>query len=149
MKKLFAVLIGLLIVLMFTLITMSFCYADVNNKIVDRTITLSAEVEDTGINSTGFKRMAFFVDYAELGNSDAIEATISFEASRDNVNYVDIPFFDVAGGATPQTSERITSDSTSLMWLDRDLNFPFLKVEINPTIESGQIDIEIYRTGQK
>ena len=141
MKKLLVVLIGLAIGLN--------CYADVNNKIVDRTLTLSAEVEDTGINSTGFKRTAFFVDYAELGNSDAIEATISFEASRDNVNYAEIPFFDVAGGVTPQTSERITADSTSLMWLDRDLNFPYLKVEINPSIVGGQIDIEIYRTGQK
>ncbi len=141
MKKLFVVLIGLAIGLN--------CYADVNNRIVDRTITLSAEVEDSGIITKDFKRMSFFVDFAELGTSDGMEATISFEASRDNVNYVEIPFFDVAGGVTPQTSERITADSTSLMWIDRDLAFPFLKVEINPTITAGQIDIEVYISGQR
>ncbi len=143
MKKLFVVLIGLMIVAMIV----SSSYADVNNRILDRTFTVAAEVEDSGILTKDFDRIAIFVDYDETGAGNDVD--ISFEASRDNVNYVGIPFFDTAGGVTPQTSETITADGTSLMWFDRNLSFPYLKVEITSSIVSGQIDIEAYITGQK
>jgi hypothetical protein len=87
----------------------------------------------SAINIKEYKRVGIYwvTDETEVGES--VSATLTVTVSPDGVTYIAAPFFDVAGGATPQTSEALSADGSYICWLDPAIPFNYLKVTITGT----------------
>jgi hypothetical protein len=115
---------------------------DLNVKISDRAstvvtaidgVTLDDEptaVTSSAINMTGYQRVGIFWQYDETEVGGGVTGTLTVEVSPDNTNWFSAPFFDTAGGATPQTSEVLSDDGSYICWLDKNIPFPYLRVTV-------------------
>jgi len=91
-------------------------------------VAVSAEV-----NVQDYKKVGFWVSYDETQVGNAISLAVTLQVSYDGTNYVTGSFMDVAGGATPQTSETISSDGWYFFWLDADWPYKYAKVILTAT----------------
>jgi hypothetical protein len=90
--------------------------------------------EITGYWNTGnFERVAFFVVYDETQVGNAISIAITVDVSRDGTTWLDASYYDVAGGATLQTTETLNADSSYYGWFDNTMQIPFVRVSIVAT----------------
>lgn len=97
---------------------------------------------------------AFYITYAErAANTSGVSATVKVEgAYLDTLadgNWQTIPFFDTAGGVTPQTSEVITNDGIYYLWLSPDMLVPYVRVTATGTDvnSTNTIDVTVRAVG--
>lgn len=98
-------------------------------------VTLDADptsVTSSAINLSNYSRMGIFwvYDETEVGG---VSAALTLQFSPDNSNWFSAPFFDTAGGATPQTSESLTADGNYIAWTDRNIPFNYARVIVTCT----------------
>lgn len=87
----------------------------------------------TGVASGDKSRITFFVTYDET-EVGGVSGTFTIQGSYDNSTYVNISFMDVAGGATPQTSEAFTADTALYVaWLPEGVCYPYTRVVMTGT----------------
>lgn len=82
-------------------------------------------------------RVTFFVTYDQDATTTAVTSTVTVAVSYDGTNWQDVSWFDVAGGATPVTSEELTSDATYVGWLDKALTAPYMRIRVSSSGETG------------
>lgn len=93
------------------------------------------------------QKTAFFVDWTESLANQSV--TLVPQVSQDNVTFIDINFYDVAGGATPQTSEAITANGTYYFWLSDEVIPPYTRincVSVNTTA-AATATVSVYVVG--
>ena len=98
-------------------------------------ITLDADpttVTSSAVNVQGVQRIGVHVSYDET-EVGGVSGTFSATGSLDGTTYFTVPFFDAAGGATPQTTESLTADVEYLAWVDSNLPLKYLKVTLAGT----------------
>ena len=98
-------------------------------------VTLDADptsVTSAAITITEYQRVGIFWDYNET-EVGGVSGALTIQVSPDNVTYFSAPFFDTAGGATPQTTETLTADGTFICWLDKNIPFSYMKVIVTGT----------------
>ena len=91
------------------------------------------ETTSASIDIRQYKRVGFMWTYDETEVGNAVSGTLTIEISPDNTNWFSAPFFDTAGGATPQTSEALSDDGSYVCWLDPALPFGYVRVTIAGT----------------
>lgn len=83
---------------------------------------------------SGYQATAFFVVYDETEVGNAISAAITLEVSYDGTNWLTgMSFYDIAGGATAQTSETISADGWYVFWLNPTVSAPYVRVKATLT----------------
>ena len=95
--------------------------------------TLSASNTDTGWLQSyvgDSDRVAFFVTRDATVETEGVTVEVTLQASVDGVNWSDIKWFDFAGNLTPQVNEEIDADGTYVLWLDRDITMPHVRIKI-------------------
>ena len=97
---------------------------------VNKTIIAETQLDDdpTSVTSTTFniqdyKQVGFWVIYDETEVGNAVSATVTLDISYDGSTWLDMPFYDIAGTTTMQTSETLSSDSHYYCVMP-DLYFP-------------------------
>jgi len=106
---------------------------------ISKTIIAETQLDDDPTSVTGtwnisdFKKAAVFVDYdeTEVGNSISLAVTMSY--SYDNTTWVTGYFHDLAGGATLQTTETLSSDGWYYLWLDPDWELLYIRLTLTAT----------------
>lgn len=108
----------------------------------------------TSFNTTGYQTLAnqktaFFVKYNETVPGTNVTLSVKPQVSQDNVNYVDMVFYDVGGTTTMQTTESITTNGTYYFWLPDTVNPPYTRVHFDAlnTSASEVINISTYVVG--
>lgn len=133
MKKLISTM---LTVIMALCLTVGLAFASPINQTVITTTQLDDDptsVTSSAFNIQDFKKVGFWVSYDETQVGNAISLAVTITVSYDGTNYVAGSFMDVAGGATPQTSETISSDGWYFFWLDDGWPFKYIKVVLTAT----------------
>ena len=103
-------------------------------EIIDTTLSTSASAIEADWNIQDTDRVSFFVTYDNARTTAAVTATVTAAISLDGTNWQDISWLDVAGGATPQTSEVTTAaDGTYVGWMDNRLVGKYLRIRVNAT----------------
>jgi hypothetical protein len=87
-------------------------------------------VTSSAVTIAGFSRVGIFWTYDETEVGGGVTGTLTVEVSPDNVLWFSAPFFDTAGGATPQTSEVLSDDGSYICWLDRNIPFGYMRVKV-------------------
>lgn len=129
MKKLFLTVLTVLL-------AVGLSWASTDNKTVIATTQLDdspTSVSSSAINVQQYNRVGFWVSYDETQVGNSISLAVTITVSYDGTNYVSGSFMDVAGGATPQTSETISSDGWYVFWLPDDYPYLYLKVTLTAT----------------
>lgn len=129
MKKLLFAILGIML-------AASICSAASDNQTVIATTQLDDDptsVTSSAINVQQYNRVGFWVSYDETQVGNSISLAVTITVSYDGTNYVAGSFMDVAGGATPQTSETISSDGWYVFWLPDDYPYRYLKVVLTAT----------------
>jgi len=89
-------------------------------------------VTSSGVNIAGYERVGIYWTYDET-QVGGVSAALTLEVSPDGTNYFSAPFFDTAGGATPQTSESLTADGSYVAWFDTKIPFNYIRVIVTCT----------------
>ena len=84
-------------------------------------------VTSSAIDVSGTQRITFDVSYDET-QVGGVSAAFTVTGSIDGTTFISVPFFDVSGGVTPQTSETLTTDSDYIAWMLPELSLNFIKV---------------------
>ena len=95
-------------------------------------VTLDADptlIASGAITISEYQRVGIFWTYDET-EVGGVTGTLTITVSPDSTNYFSAPFFDTAGGATPQTSEILSDDGNYICWLDSNIPFAYMKVTI-------------------
>lgn len=92
----------------------------------------------TATNTTGYmtlinEKTAFFVKYVETGNPSVMDLTIVPQVSQDDLTYLNMTFYDVAGTTTLQTSEVIAANGTYYFWLPDEAITPYVRINMVQT----------------
>jgi hypothetical protein len=83
---------------------------------------------------SGYRSVAFFVVYDETEVGNAISAAITCDVSYDGTNWLTgMSFYDIAGGATAQTSETISSDGWYVFWVNNLACVPYIRIKTTLT----------------
>ena len=85
------------------------------------------------ITISEYQRVGIFWTYDETEVGGGVSGALTVTVSPDGTNYFSAPFFDTAGGATPQTTESLTADGNYIAWLDKNIPFAYMKVTITGT----------------
>lgn len=126
MKKLTALLIALFLAIP--------AQAAVNRTVIASTLLDNSPTTVSGtIRAADTLKSSFFVSYDETEVGGGVSVTVTLYASYDGTNFVQLPFYDTAGGATPQTSEVISADGWYHFWIDQAIAAPYYKVTIAGT----------------
>ncbi len=128
-------------ILFFVVLILAFCSAPVLAKDAFRGTVIATtllddaptEVTSDGLDVSQFDKVAFWVTYNETQVALSISAVITLEISYDDTTYLSAKFFDFDGGATLQSSETISSDSTYYFYWNRDLAVRFARVKVVAT----------------
>lgn len=100
-------------------------------KIIDTTISESNPAIEADLNIADSKRVAFFTTLVCNRTTASVTATITVAVSVDGVNWQDISWMDVAGGATPQTTETTTlTKQTYVGWLDNRIQAEYIRIRV-------------------
>ncbi|RJO64153.1 MAG: hypothetical protein C4540_04545 [Candidatus Omnitrophota bacterium] len=108
----------------------------------------------TATNTTGYltlinEKTAFFVKYVESGAVANLSLTVTPQISYDNSNWINMTFYDIAGGATLQTGETIASNSTYYFWFPDAAVVPYSRINmvaVNSTA-SDTMSVQAYIVG--
>jgi len=82
--------------------------------------------------ATGAGNLSFLVTYDET-EVGGISAAVTLEMSFDGTTFYAASFYDVAGGATLQTSETLSADGSYYFWVNEGLCAPFYRVKVTAT----------------
>ena len=104
-----------------------------------RTADLTVVNDATIINSTtavsspwqyigDCQKVGFIVGYAENSTDNAMNISVNMSATDSGVGFP-AQFYDFAGGATAQTIQPFTGNSTYYFWLSTDISVPFVKID--------------------
>lgn len=105
--------------------------AQVVETIIDDVTLAKGSATDNGTAQiVGADKVAFFVTYDSSRTTAAVTATVQAAISYDGTNWATANWFDVAGGATPQSSETLSTDTTYVGWLDKGLAGQQLKITV-------------------
>jgi hypothetical protein len=108
--------------------------AQTSTEIIDSTLSTSNLDDYATVNIEDAKRVTFFVTIDNNRTTACVTATVTAAISLDGTNWQDISWLDVAGGATPQTSEVTTAaDGTYVGWMDNRLVGKYLRIRVNAT----------------
>lgn len=89
-------------------------------------------VTSSGVNIENYGRLGIFWTYDET-QVGGVSAALTIQISPDNTNWFSAPFFDTAGGATPQTSETLSADGNYVAWMDRNIPFYYARAIVTCT----------------
>ena len=117
------------------LCTPAFAWTTQKSTVIDA-VTLDADptsVNSDSVYAGGLEALSFDVIYDET-EVGGIQVAITLQASYDNSVWIAASFYDYAGGATLQTSETLTADSTGyILWVNKDLCVPYYRVVVTAT----------------
>lgn len=100
----------------------------------DVTLSKTNTNEEEQMSIQDAKKVTFFVTIDNNRTTAAVTAVVTVAVSVDGTNWTDISWFDVAGGATPQTSETTTGvGQTYVGWLDDRLEAEYLSIKVKST----------------
>lgn len=132
-----------LIVLTAMVMMASVCFAvQVQKEIIDETLSTSNTEAEADLNIADSKRVSFFMTLDNNRTTASVTATVTAAVSLNGTDWTDISWFDVAGGATPVTSEITTPNTTSststkkqnyIGWLDNRNQAKYLRIRVVPT----------------
>jgi len=126
MKK---ILLTLLAVLFFASPVYS---AQTQTEIIESTTLSKSNLAIEGQRYVGdAEKVSFFVTYDSSRETAAVSATVTAAYSIDGINWQDISWFDVAGGATPVTSEVLQLDGNYVGWFDKALTAPIIRIRVH------------------
>jgi len=120
-----------LVVLAVALLVSPVFAAQTTTEIIDTTLTNSVPAKEADSYIGDADKVSFFVTLNSSSTTTGVTANVTVAASIDGIHWQDISWFDVAGGATPQTSETLTSSGTYVMWVDKALTAPYIRVRVN------------------
>ena len=109
--------------------------AQIQTELIDETLSRTAGT-DTGWHSAWIEsgdKVTFFVTMDSSSTTDAVTAEVTAQVSVDGSNWTDVRWFDFAGGTTNQVTETIDGDGTYIMWLERNANFPHVRIKVLTT----------------
>lgn len=89
-------------------------------------------VTGSSVNIAGYERVGIYWTYDET-ETGGVSAALTLQVSPDGTNWFSAPFFDTAGGATPQTSESLTADGGYVAWFDNRIPFNYIRPVITCT----------------
>lgn len=90
-------------------------------------------VTSAAITTSEYQRVGISWTYDETEVGGGVSGALTVQVSPDNATYFSAPFFDTAGGATPQTSETLSTDGSYICWLDKNIPFAYMKVIVTGT----------------
>ncbi len=103
--------------LIFVLLACLFLTSQAFASPVNKTIIAETQLDDSPTSATSstiniqdYKEVGFWIKYDETEVGNSISAAVTVDISYDNTTWLDVPFYDVAGTTTMQTSETISSD---------------------------------------
>lgn len=121
------------LILMLLLLTTP-CHAALTGTLINAVQLDDSPTSTTGVMETSdAEKMAFFLTYDETEVGNSISAAVTVDVSYDNSTWIDANFYDVAGGATAQTSETISADGNYYFWLSPDITAPYVRVAVAGT----------------
>jgi hypothetical protein len=128
-------LFSLLLALMLACAPASFALQTEVDTIID-SVTLDADptaVNSDAVYAGSLTGLSFIVSYDET-ETGGISAAVTLQMSYDASTWVAASFYDYAGGATLQTTESFTTDTTAyVMWVNPDLAAPYYRVVVTAT----------------
>lgn len=100
----------------------------------------------TAVETQGYEKIAFFVDYDETEVGNSISAAVTCFISYDGVTYQQASFYDYAGGATLQTSETISADGHYYFWFNKDVCAPYVRITVAATNTDADdvLSVQVY-----
>lgn len=108
--------------------------AQTYTEIIDETLSTSNPVAEADAYIADSERVTFFMTLNNNRTTAAVTAGVTLAYSLDGVNWQDISWLDVAGGATPQTSETTTlKKQTYVGWIDNRLIGKYVRIRVNAT----------------
>jgi opacity protein-like surface antigen len=148
MKKLLSVLLALML-----LASPVFAANVLNTEIMDLTFD---DDPTSGVSDTlliaGYDKVAFYVLYDETEVGNSISAAVTLDVSYDGINWLTgMSFYDIAGGATLQTSQTISADGWYVFWLNKDICGPYVRVAVTATNTDADdtLDVNIYAVAKE
>ena len=97
------------------------------------TDTLSTADKNTGwsqVDTSELTRIAFFITANSTSTTNAVTTGRTLQASANVSDWVNVSWYDVAGGTTLQGEETFEGNGTYLMWLELDESAPTPDVRI-------------------
>lgn len=111
-------------------------YATQRNSVLADEVEINATTTDTGwlqqhTGNTG--KITFFITSDSSSSTQAATVAVTVQASADGTNWANIRWYDLIGGTTAQVNETVadSGDETYLMWLDRDILFPHIRIKVS------------------
>ena len=89
-------------------------------------------VTSSKVDIANYGRLGIFMTYDET-EVGGVSAALTMQVSPDGTNWFSSPFFDTAGGATPQTTETLTADGNYVAWMDRNIPFNYARAIVTCT----------------
>lgn len=90
-------------------------------------------VTSAAVTISEYQRVGIFWTYDETEVGGGVEGALTIQVSPDGTTYFSAPFFDTAGGDTPQTSETLSADGSYICWFDSNIPFAYLKAIVTGT----------------
>lgn len=132
MKRIIS-LIGLFLLIVSPCFASSRSYVTtiIDNQLIDNSPT---SVTSSGYYVGSANKIGFFVTYDETQVGATVSGAVTLDISWDGTNWLTgASFFDFAGGATLQTSETLSSDSTYFFWVENAAPFMYVRVKVAGT----------------
>ena len=109
---------------------------DVSEIIPSRIFEIDTSIPSQWQSVADCKRVLFIINYTENNGTDvamniSINASSVADISGNNVGFP-ISFYDEAGGATLQTKQAFTANTTYICWLPPEITVPFVRIEMSP-----------------
>ena len=98
-------------------------------------VTLDADptsVTSSKVDISNYGRLGIYWAYDET-QVGGVQADLTMEVSPDGSTWFSSPFFDTAGGATPQTTQNATADGNYVAWMDRNIPFNYARAIVTCT----------------
>lgn len=99
-------------------------------------VTLDADptsVTSAAIALNGAQRVGFYWTYDETQVGATVSGALTLQVSPDGTNWFAANFYDVAGGATLQTGETLSTDGSYICWLDPNMPFGYVRAIVTGT----------------
>ena len=107
-------------------------FADGGGKLIDAVLLDNSPTSVTSdtIRVAKANRVSFLATYDETEVGNSVSAAVTVKGSWDNVTFYSLSFFDIAGGATLQSTETISADGGYFFWLNSAQPVPYIQVII-------------------
>lgn len=121
-------------------------------EIMDTTFNaVTTSDTSTAMDTRGYDKVSFFVKYDETQVGASISAAVTLDVSYDNSTWLTgMSFYDIAGGATAQTSETISADGWYVFWT-KDICMPYIRVAVAATGTDADdlLDVDVYMVAKE